>query len=215
MLTELKSKYYIEQLKKTNKAINSPYSLLGRHHAHLNEFLQNWVNKLPSASTILDGGCGLSSWVTDDIRRKHNLFSMDCQIESVEFCRRYYEDNRYFFGNLYDLSFADKSLDAVVLREVVEHIRKPALALKEIKRALKKDGLLILTTPNYSSSLLLIIENTYNRFFSEIKPYLDDVHPSKFRFHELHKLLEKYFSIVEYGTIDLGLNIKAVAKKLK
>ncbi len=212
MNTELKNKYYIEHLRKIHKVINSPYSILGAHHAHLNEFMQTWVNTLPAGSRILDGGCGLSTWVTDEIRKIYDLHSMDCQIESIEFCRAYYQDNRYFLGNLYELPFADNSFDGIVLREVIEHVKKPERAMKEIKRTLKNGGLLILTTPNYSSPLLFIVENVYNRFFSELKPYLSDVHPSKFKYPQLRHLLEKYFSIVEYGTIDLGLNIKAVAK---
>lgn len=213
MNTELQNKYYIEHLRKIHKVINSPFSILGTHHAHLNEFLRTWVNNLSTGSKILDGGCGLSTWVTDEIRKKYDLHSMDCQIESIEFCRAYYQDDRYFLGNLYEIPFTNNSLDGIVLREVIEHIKKPELAMKEIKRTLKNGGLLILTTPNYSSPLLFIIENTYNRFFSEIKPHLSDVHPSKFKSPQLRKLLEKYFMIVEYGTIDLGLNIKAVAKK--
>ena len=213
MLTELKSKYYVEQLKKTGKVINSPYSLLGIHHAHLNEFVRGCVNKLPAGSTILDGGCGLSIWVTDEIRKKYNLYSVDCQIESVEFCRSYYQDDRYFLADLYSLTFDESFFDAMVLREVIEHIKEPERAIREISRILKKDGLLILTTPNYSSSLLFFVENIYNRFFSEIKPYLNDVHPSKFKFDQLRQLLEKYFSIVDYGTIDFGLNISAVVRK--
>ena len=213
MKTELKNKYYIEHLRKIHKLIDSPYSILGAHHAHLNEFLRTWIKKLSAGSKILDGGCGLSTWVTDEIRKKYELHSMDCQIESIEFCRDYYKDERYFLGTLYEIPFNDNTLDGIVLREVIEHIKKPELAMKEINRTLKKDGLLILTTPNYSSPLLFIVENIYNRFFSEIKPHLSDVHPSKFKYPQLHKLLEKYLTIIKYGTIDLGLNITAVAKK--
>ncbi len=213
MSIELNRKYYINHLKRTNRAINSPFSLLGIHHSHLNAFVWGWVKKLPKGSKILDGGCGLSSWVTDDIRQQYGLYSMDCQIESVKFCRSYYRDNRYLLGDLYALPFADGSMDAIVLREVIEHIKRPERALREVKRVLKQDGILILTTPNYSSFLPFIIENTYHRLFSEIKPYLRDVHPSRFKFSELCQLLKSHLSILEIGMIDLGLNIKAVAKK--
>ncbi len=211
MSIELKGKYYINHIKKIKESITSPFSLIGIHHAHLNNFFQNRVLSLPKGSRVLDGGCGISGWVTDEIRDTYDLYGMDCQIESVRLCYLYYNDSRYFSGDLYTLPFADNIMDAVVLREVIEHIKNPEKAVKEIKRVLKKNSRLLLTTPNYSNPLLWIIENTYNRFFSEIKPYLDDVHPSKFKFKQLRELLEQYFDVIEYGTIDCGLNIKAVA----
>lgn len=213
MTIELEGKYYIQHLKKTNTLIHSRFSMLGKHHAHLNAFIVEQVEKLPEGSSILDGGCGLSIWVTDAVRRRYNILSMDCQPESIAFCRSYYDDNRYFVGDLYDIPLQSNSVDAVVLREVIEHIKEPERAVLEIKRVLKSSGRIILTTPNYTSLPLFLIENIYNRFFSEIKPYLDDVHPSKFKFHQLRLLLEKHFSVLEYGTIDFGINLKAVAQK--
>ena len=207
-------KYYLTHLAKTNRSISSPYSPLGVHHRHLNEFIHHSVLALPLGSKILDGGCGLSIWVTDEIRKRYDLHSMDSEEKSIEFCRDYYKDNRYFVGDLYYIPFPNESFDAITLREVIEHIKEPEKAIKEMKRVLKKEGRVILTTPNYSSPLLFLIENIYNRFFSDMKPYLDEVHPSKFKFHQLRELLKKYFILKEYGTIDFGINLRAVAEKV-
>lgn len=52
---------------------------------------------------------------------------------------------------LYDgkiLPFKDNSFDLVTLIEVIEHVEDPELMLKEIKRVLKPDGLLHVTTAN-------------------------------------------------------------------
>lgn len=206
-------KYYLTHLAKTNQSINAPYSPLGIHHRHLNEFVQKGVLALPAGSKILDGGCGLSIWVTDEIRKRYELHSMDSEEKSIEFCRNYYKDSLYLVGDLYTIPFPDESFDAVTLREVIEHIKEPERAVKEIKRVLKKGGRVILTTPNYSSPLLFLIENIYHRFFSEMKHYLDDVHPSKFKFLKLKKLFAAYFTLKEYGTIDIGINLRAVAEK--
>lgn len=206
-------RYYLDHLKKTNAVIQSPYSLLGGHHRHLNKFIANHVLALPVGSTILDGGCGLSIWVTDEIRKNYALHNIDCEAQSIDFCRRYYSDDRYRVGDLYALPFPDDSFDAITIREVIEHIREPERALLEMKRVLKVGGRIILTTPNYSSPLLFLVENIYNRFFSDMKPYRDDVHPSKFRFYELQELLKKHFTLIEYGTIDFDINLKALAQK--
>ena len=46
------------------------------------------------------------------------------------------------------LPFKDKTFDLIVASEVIEHLFKPSIILKEFKRVLKDDGKLIITTPN-------------------------------------------------------------------
>lgn len=52
------------------------------------------------------------------------------------------------FGSAYNLSdFEDESFDNVLMADVIEHLEFPEKCLKEIKRVLKKGGLLYITTP--------------------------------------------------------------------
>jgi SAM-dependent methyltransferase len=46
---------------------------------------------------------------------------------------------------------ADSSIDVVIFEEVIEHLYNSDLIISEIKRILKKDGILIVSTPNLSS----------------------------------------------------------------
>jgi 2-polyprenyl-3-methyl-5-hydroxy-6-metoxy-1,4-benzoquinol methylase len=48
-----------------------------------------------------------------------------------------------------DLPFPDEMYDTVVCTEVLEHVPDPLRALKEMRRVLKQEGTLILTTPMY------------------------------------------------------------------
>lgn len=49
--------------------------------------------------------------------------------------------------SVYELSHKDKSFDIVFLLEVLEHLDKPEMALAEISRVLKDDGVLVLGVP--------------------------------------------------------------------
>ncbi len=70
------------------------------------------------------------------------------------------------------LPFKDGSFDFVIFNEVFEHLRiNPIFTLKEINRILKKDGILLLTTPNlYALHKILMFNfgkgfnDAYNEF---------------------------------------------------
>lgn len=50
-------------------------------------------------------------------------------------------------GNVLDLPFSDKSFDTVISTQVLEHVEKPWMMVKEIYRILKTGGICILTAP--------------------------------------------------------------------
>jgi SAM-dependent methyltransferase len=53
------------------------------------------------------------------------------------------------------LPFSDDSFDSVFMLDVIEHLEKPAAALREINRVLRVGGTLAITTPNANSPLRL------------------------------------------------------------
>lgn len=210
---ELLGEYYKNHLESIQKKLINPLSLHGAHHRNLNRFIQENILQLHEGSHVLDAGCGLSIWVTPEIDKKIRYVGIDCQQESVEFCKKHYPNRDYKMGDLYKLPFADKFFDAVVMREVIEHFKMPEKAIAEVTRVLKPSGIFILTTPNYGNPLLYIIEHTYNRFFGgPCKPYLPDVHPSRFNRISLVSLLKESFKDVEVTTLSIGITLAAVAQ---
>jgi ubiquinone/menaquinone biosynthesis C-methylase UbiE len=211
--TELKGEYYSEYLKVIQKRLNNPWSLHGIHHRHLNNFIQKEVVQLPQGAKVLDGGCGLSIWITPEIEQRVKYIGLDCQEDSISFCQKTFPSREYLLGDLYKLPFPDNYFDAVVMREVIEHVKQPELVREEVKRILKPGGKWIFTTPNYSNVLLHMIENIYNRFFvKNLKPHLEDVHPSKFDRKKIRAFLENQFELVNIGGIDLNINFAVVCR---
>ncbi len=210
---ELSGDYYGSYLKDIQKKLNNKYSLHGAHHRNLNTFIQAQVLQLHDQAMVLDAGCGLSIWLTSNIESKIRYTGVDCQSEAIAFCESVYSHRDYRLADLYDLPFNDGTFDMVVMREVIEHLRMPDKAVNEICRVLKPQGIFLLTTPNYGNPLLYVIEHTYNRFFGgPCKPYLPDVHPSKFNRGSLHRLLKDRFLSVELGSVNMRINLTAIAK---
>ena len=54
-------------------------------------------------------------------------------------------------GTIFDGKFTDEFFDVIIMKHVLEHVYNPSESLKEISRALSKDGKLILIIPNIDS----------------------------------------------------------------
>lgn len=208
------AEYYLNHLEKQKSARRDRFSILGRHHNNLDSFIRKEVLSFPAKSKILDAGCGLSSWLTPYLRKKYKIYGVDGEPEVIQICKYLYPKAKYKVGNLYNLDYKDNQFNAIIMREVIEHFKKPETAVKEVNRILKPGGLYILTTPNYSNLLVHVIEHTYNRFFGgACKPYKDGVHPSKFTPHTLTSLILKYFTIEMLDLIDFGISQVCIARK--
>lgn len=65
-------------------------------------------------------------------------------------------------GRARKLNFKDSQFDCVILQDVIEHLNKPEVAVKEIARVLKKGGSVYLSTPNRWSPLNFISDPHWN-----------------------------------------------------
>lgn len=108
------------------------------------------------------------------------------------------------------LPFKNNSFDIVTSIEVIEHVEKPNLMLKEINRVLRKNGILHITTANkwwpiephyklpFLSYLPPRLADYYVRLTKRGKIYHDIRLPS---YNEFYKAVERYFK-VENITLD-------------
>ncbi len=71
------------------------------------------------------------------------------------------------------LPYADACFDLVVSCETIEHVPRPAQAVRELARVLRPGGRLVLTTPNYLN--LLALQRAYRRAVG--RPYTEGGQP--------------------------------------
>ena len=118
--------------------------------------------------------------------------------------RRYTVDN--FDVQQQRWPYEDASFDVVLFCEMLEHLNTdPVHVLAEINRVLKKDGLLLLTTPNIASakSVNYILEGNSPYVFGQYVPagLPTDRHNREFTASEIERLLTAAgFQVVELET---------------
>ncbi len=111
----------------------------------INKFTKKFTNK-----TILDIGCGDGQFLEElhKSRKEANLIGLDYSKYKLKKAklRLPFEFNQC---NLEDgIPLQESSISVAYSGEVIEHIYNPDLMLDEIYRVLKKNGLLVISTPN-------------------------------------------------------------------
>lgn len=107
---------------------------------------------LCAGRTVLDAACGFGYGSAILSRAAEQVTGIDLSEERIRYARFRYADSRVSFQRM-DVTrtdFPDNRFDRVVSIETFEHIPEDLahVFLSEMKRVLKPDGLLILSTPN-------------------------------------------------------------------
>lgn len=159
---------------------------------------------------VLDFGCGPGSFLAILAEELPEVKAVGLDIASgqIDFAMNkigsQFKDGRISFcslkGNEKRVPFDDASFDVVTSIEVIEHIHPyaAAKALGEMRRILKPDGRIIITTPNYRS-LWPLIEVALEKL-SPVKYH--EQHISKFTPNSFVKFIESCgFEVVKLNTI--------------
>jgi len=123
-----------------------------------------------------------------------------------------YVDLTYSHFNIEEdvFPFESESLDIVLFCEIIEHLlNDPCAVLRQIKRVLRDDGTLVLTTPNVSRlenvARMIVGSNLYDPY-SGYGPY--GRHNREYNKHELFTLLTYLgFTVDEIFTADVHENL--------
>jgi SAM-dependent methyltransferase len=113
------------------------------------------------------------------------------------------------------LPYADASFDLVVSMDVVEHLPDPVPWLREALRVLRPQGTLMLTTPNYASCTLGLIEDTILELVARRQGFSRKaLHPSKMTPERLKQALHAA-GAVRTQVRDLSLGWVLVSESSK
>lgn len=111
----------------------------------------NLAKKYCENKIVLDAASwsGYWSFALSHVAKK--VFWLDISKTAVEYCKKHVvsKNLNFVLWNGKDIPFDDNTFDVVVSFETIEHIKNYENFLKEIRRVLKKWGILIMSTPNF------------------------------------------------------------------
>lgn len=184
-----------ELFKKIEKTLDHNSSLLNpiRYISiiyHVNRYIK--VSKLiKNEGNLLDIGCGKpSNFMVNgaflnfiDKKDSYGIDINDIEISKYKFIK----------ADIRNTPFQDKHFDNVVAMEVLEHLSPEDLnkALNEIKRIMKDDAVLIISTPN-NSILWKIIWFIWSNIFGRM---WKDTHLIKYNEKEWIKVITQHFKV--------------------
>jgi SAM-dependent methyltransferase len=100
-------------------------------------------------ATVLDIGCGAGDLLVSMQRLGWRVEGLDFDVRAVEAAKARGIPARV--GTLEEQIYPDASFDAIYLGHVLEHVYEPVSFLRECRRILKSEGMLIVVTPNTRS----------------------------------------------------------------
>jgi SAM-dependent methyltransferase len=102
-----------------------------------------------AAKKILDFGSGSGFLVNELQKQGIDAYGVDNSAEAISYGTSLDIKNLSVLANKSPLHFADGYFDCVLAMDVLEHLPEEQYVLSELKRVLKKDGVLVITVPAY------------------------------------------------------------------
>jgi GT2 family glycosyltransferase/ubiquinone/menaquinone biosynthesis C-methylase UbiE/glycosyltransferase involved in cell wall biosynthesis len=136
---------------------------------------------------VLDVACGEGYGSALMADTAGYVTGVDISPEAVSHATDNYKKNNltYLQGSATNLQFSDNSFDVVVSFETIEHLAEQEQMIAELRRVLKPEGILILSSPN-------------RPIYSEESDEHNEYHVKELDFQELDNLLRQQFPVVEY-----------------
>jgi len=162
--------------------------------------------------TILDVGCA-SGRMANEISKifpRARITGVDAYKRAVEFGKKAYPHINFKLADAHKLPFKTSSFDFVVCYEVIEHLIDPLVALKEMKRVLKKDGRAIVAMDS-GNWLFRIVWWISEKTISKV---WQNAHLHPYRHTELEKVIKQAgFKIIKRHFSHFSMEVSFLLKK--
>ncbi|MBD3203185.1 methyltransferase domain-containing protein [Candidatus Woesearchaeota archaeon] len=172
---------------------------------------------------ILDIGGGIGKTASYLSNKGYSVTVLEKNKEFIKYGKSKNKRVKFIQGNAYNLNF-NETFDEVLIEEVIEHVKDQKRMVKEARKVLKKDGRIIISTPNkwvYRAWLAIgrLVYFRWNELFLHVPGHISEINTN-----ELKNLLDEFKKVKIYGVnyffdevakkhSSLGIGIVAVAQK--
>jgi ubiquinone/menaquinone biosynthesis C-methylase UbiE len=169
--------------------------------------IRNAIAGLDPGARILDLGCGSGKILSRIARPDDTAIAGDIDLSLLQGARaRGATPIRTDFDAT--LPFPDRSLDAALIIDALEHTESPRRIIGELHRVLRPQGILIVFTPPYDSHAWIAAEKVHNTITRRRSDHI-----SPFTRESLEYAVSRWFARYRVGRVNLGLSMYAVAVK--
>src|SRR5438270_6244272 len=113
-------------------------------HRNRRRTVRRLLRRYGAQSPMLDAGCGTGLNLAS---LPDGSVGIDLNPRNLELIRARLPNHRAVEGDIEAMPFEDATFATVVFTEVLEHVPHPDVALREIRRVLQPDGLLVGSVP--------------------------------------------------------------------
>lgn len=106
------------------------------------------IRKFKSNGKLLEIGCSLGYFLEIAKNRGFDVIGLELDNNAVDFANNALGKGTVLQSTIEDAKFQSNVFDVVVVSHVLEHVIDPDRFLKEIKRVLKNNGIVIIVSPN-------------------------------------------------------------------
>ncbi len=152
---------------------------------HLHRYA--WIRQLVADKDVLDVASGEGYGSAMIARHARSVVGVDISQEAVDHARATYPlpNLHYEQGSATALPLPDSSIDLVVSFETIEHLYEQEEMLAEIARVLRRDGTMVMSSPNKA-------------VYSELSGHHNEFHVKELEWDELDSLIRRHFRSVKY-----------------
>ena len=124
----------------------------------------NIIEKYKKRGKILDVGCATGFFLELAKSRGWDVYGTDVSKFASEYAKKKSGLRNIFYGDLKKVKFKDDMFDVITIFDVIEHLPDPKNTLKRIYNLLRKNGLIVITTPDSGSIAAKLLGRRWEEF---------------------------------------------------
>lgn len=144
-----------------------------------------FLNSLPPGR-IVDVGCGLG-FLLSGLKSGWEKHGVEVSSFAAEHARQW---GKIHVGELEGAKYPNEHFDVVVMYHTIEHMEDPIGTILEVRRILKRGGVLLLGTPDFDSGCA-------RRFGENYRLLHDQTHVSLFTNDSMHRFLRDHGFVID------------------